>query len=648
MPYHRADAPASIPDAETIESLFGERNRFGVHKRRIPKLDELSDEARQKIGIVRLGKRTTAINGDPYGLLPCWAGNVGHAVDPRMESVMRSIFGSLNEKCERSSRELEGIAFFFSRITDPDFDPKTLADEVSEDGRVTIETETDSELVLRFTIGNKTIRLMQLFDLDKSDPHSIHNSTRAKESSKRAEELLGEGAMPVFTQKYLTAMALKQSKTQIPTRKTPRKQFFKELRASARERYWMKMSREERYEARRISFEGDDQLNAYLRIVQDEWQQNWTNNSQDPDPFRTYLLDQGAGQSAWRLLTEDVVVIIDSKRQILFANFEEVTQIMYDSETLELLNRCLDMWSFYVPLPAPETSRHVVDNYIRRLHPELDMEKATVSSLSNAKMAVAHYGCWARPGDPHGESLYSSATAAFAKSLDLDQADRLYPELYKAAFGKATRIFQLLIRTLAPGYYDEAREVWDNLGDFYKRRSTEEDFITLFVLGINGYTQRHRDIRDVEGGVAGLLSLGNYTGGNLCLPDLGVKVPYRPGTAAIVAGDVLEHLVLDYTGPRYFIIGTNHRAVQRRVLRDMGRLPPLEKEPEDALEGAMGMDGVDEAEAYDEADALDEEERLAAVPCINWGDDDHDESIVITNTYLHGGAALYSSSDSEA
>jgi hypothetical protein len=34
-----------------------------------------------------------------------------------------------------------------------------------------------------------------------------------------------------------------------------------------------------------------------------------------------------------------------------------------------------------------------VDRYIRRIHPELDAQKATVEQLPRAKMAVAHLGC---------------------------------------------------------------------------------------------------------------------------------------------------------------------------------------------------------------------------------------------------------------
>ena len=56
-------------------------------------------------------------------------------------------------------------------------------------------------------------------------------------------------------------------------------------------------------------------------------------------------------------------------------------------------------------------------------------------------------------------------------------------------------------------------------------------------------------------------------GGNLCLPLFGCKVPYQPGSVALIRGHHLEHLVTDFTGPRYFVVGTNHESTKQAVWR---------------------------------------------------------------------------------
>lgn len=40
------------------------------------------------------------------------------------------------------------------------------------------------------------------------------------------------------------------------------------------------------------------------------------------------------------------------------------------------MDRAIDLWSFYHPLPRSETSRHVVDRYVWRKHPELNPRNA--------------------------------------------------------------------------------------------------------------------------------------------------------------------------------------------------------------------------------------------------------------------------------
>ena len=54
----------------------------------------------------------------------------------------------------------------------------------------------------------------------------------------------------------------------------------------------------------------------------------------------------------------------------------------------------------------------------------------------------------------------------------------------------------------------------ENIGDDgrHKLRTDSEDFLSLFALGVNGYTQRHRDTNDIAGGLAGLCTFGDYKG----------------------------------------------------------------------------------------------------------------------------------------
>jgi len=84
MPYSRKNAPLAVPDCETIEYLLGAPNPKSKATRAVKPLDEASGAQQKRKNLVRLGKRCTQIPGDPFGLWPSWAGNVGHPEDERM------------------------------------------------------------------------------------------------------------------------------------------------------------------------------------------------------------------------------------------------------------------------------------------------------------------------------------------------------------------------------------------------------------------------------------------------------------------------------------------------------------------------------------------------------------------------------------
>lgn len=153
-----------------------------------------------------------------------------------------------------------------------------------------------------------------------------------------------------------------------------------------------------------------------------------------------------------------------------------------------------------------------------------------------------------------------------------------------------------------------------------------------------------------------------YTGGNLCIPQLGFQVRYKPGACAILRGDKMDHLVTDYTGPRYFVIGTNHESVRRHAERKMGqRQAPKDGDGDEVGQQRRSSDSFAPADCRDKnKDSLEhvinDEDMMAGVPietpCVNPGCDEDDEEVANhqwTNEELHEAAALplYDVSSSE-
>jgi hypothetical protein len=69
-----------------------------------------------------------------------------------------------------------------------------------------------------------------------------------------------------------------------------------------------------------------------------------------------------------------------------------------------------------------------------------------------------------------------------------------------------------MFKPLDPDHFQECRDVFDNLPENQRVSTCDNNFLSLYALGINAYTQRHRDTNDIAGGLAGLFTLGKYTG----------------------------------------------------------------------------------------------------------------------------------------
>ncbi|RYP73563.1 hypothetical protein DL770_007753 [Monosporascus sp. CRB-9-2] len=215
----------------------------------------------------------------------------------------------------------------------------------------------------------------------------------------------------------------------------------------------------------------------------------------------------------------------------------------------------------------------------------------------------------------------------------------VFPKFAKAVFGKVSDIMRFMIQPLDNGYYKEWVEVFENLPeDATLSVGQLRDWISLFVLGINGYTQRHKDINDFKGGLAGLLTLGNYDGASLCVSQLNVMVKYAAGACACLRGNGLDHLVQDYSGPRFFVIGTNHETCKKYAWRKLGRLPPLAPLPTRRKKSTATQPSDEHQEQVGDPG----EPLQLDTPCINEGSDEQYEGdFEWTNETLHDAAVLH-------
>ena len=78
-------------------------------------------------------------------------------------------------------------------------------------------------------------------------------------------------------------------------------------------------------------------------------------------------------------------------------------------------------------------------------------------------------------------------------------------------------------------------------------------FVGHYIL-YNILTTIHRDLKDPKSGWVGMVVLGDFRDGNLCLPDIGVALPYQPGDLVFMRSWALQHFIRKYQGIERYVI----------------------------------------------------------------------------------------------
>ncbi|RPB06917.1 hypothetical protein P167DRAFT_478219, partial [Morchella conica CCBAS932] len=69
----------------------------------------------------------------------------------------------------------------------------------------------------------------------------------------------------------------------------------------------------------------------------------------------------------------------------------------------------------------------------------------------------------------------------------------------------------------------------------------------------------HRDGGDRKDGYTMMICAGNFTGGYLVLPQLGIKLDFKPGDIIMFKAALLEHFLSDFEGDRTSFVFFNHQ-----------------------------------------------------------------------------------------
>ena len=234
----------------------------------------------------------------------------------------------------------------------------------------------------------------------------------------------------------------------------------------------------------------------------------------------------------------------------------------------------------YFPKSLPETVvkesrlglKSFVQEYTRNKNLKVDhdsrhtnSEHDTLRKQFNGEYGTIHLGTWHASGfekrtnpvvtaDLVGTSKHYGECVNLLTSLAAltTELSVLFCAMNNLAWYRALDLYSLLCQHLPYAEWSSFRCLWEAWS------------CRAFLFNVK--TDGHRDIRDDQIGYAAITAFGSFTGGELVVPELGIRFPLQPGDVVFLKGQLFLHFVTPWEpkgkeGGRFSIVHFNHQSV---------------------------------------------------------------------------------------
>jgi hypothetical protein len=221
-----------------------------------------------------------------------------------------------------------------------------------------------------------------------------------------------------------------------------------------------------------------------------------------------------------------------------------------------------DIYNTPPPLRNKDMTRHPKDDYA---------EAKKKWDLLGKPVGVFHYALWAATGNKPGSRQKIPTQYNQYLSADCYGSPQAASRQEKVMqfFRSIAPIMQSLaawFRALDPEQYEAYRAHFQHLVDVTPLKilevSNSQCWLGLAVLR-NLQVHNHKDKGDVKDGWVAMTCFGDFTeGGELCLPQLDLKLHFRPRDVVFFRSSVLEHFVTKANGQRSSFVFFSHSCAE--------------------------------------------------------------------------------------
>lgn len=391
-----------------------------------------------------------------------------------------------------------------------------------------IVKDVETEKVVDFTHDGLAARVVTLKDVSIYDVKSYYDAKRAKATELQTDAAMAqiEPEMGRSVENFMMAEAISSGKApsmplfpitpKRPNGGTNRQKWYKQMRIDANKSFWLDHDRVGRDRLREAARQTTSAMQEYMEMIVSE------DRTRSHDPFYRHHRDAAAAAAdkpaIYERIAKDIYIVLDREANVVLCSVSQLFQHFFGAPMFDKVVDATKQWAGFPLLPQPHTQRHMADALMRQQHPELDMELATTpQELQERAMCMVHYGTWAEEGRTHPQyvtltpdtNLLMGATERRSR---VNQPEKVFPHFKVGVLGLCSEVCRFLMRTLAPKEYQDCLEAFRGLPKPKRMAVSHPDWATLFVLGINSFTQRHRDENDIKHGLSSLVPMGSYTG----------------------------------------------------------------------------------------------------------------------------------------
>ncbi|KAG6354102.1 hypothetical protein INS49_005073 [Diaporthe citri] len=251
-----------------------------------------------------------------------------------------------------------------------------------------------------------------------------------------------------------------------------------------------------------------------------------------------FILDEEASTLREHVEGFDIVILRDGKHELICGVVAEAVQKLFPADTVDKMSTAVEAFAWRFPYKKPDESRHPTSQ--------------TVHLAANPSKDVRSEECQ----QPH-----------FAVLLKSTAWKDEFPKLKGGVYGVAAKVSTLVLEAWDHKLYEAYLEIRQHLPEELKMTlaTTCENPYGYMAQLVDTLTEGHTDVKDWMQGMAALTCFGNFSGGDLVLKQLGVRIAFPSGSNCHLRGQGLHHFISRYKGIRHSLVLTNKESVRRTI-----------------------------------------------------------------------------------